>query len=262
MKIRFLIPIMIMTMILLASCGSVEINSQWRTGEIVVDGKTSDWQGKLWEIKDSGLSVGVLNDENNVFLCLRATDLQTAAQVFRRGLVVWLDPKGGKDKVLGIHYPLGRDRSDFEGPPDNPDAANQDVPAKPRARANLDEIEILGPGRDEKASMRIDELKGIHVAVSRSGGMIVYEVAVPLVKGENAPYAAQSGPGKTLGIGFDTAEPDVLMPGRGMGGRIPGGIGPGMRGGFPGRGGMMGRGFRQNQSLKIWLKVNLAPGPV
>jgi hypothetical protein len=262
MKIRLLIPVVIMIMILLPSCGSVEIDSQWRTGEIVVDGKIADWQGKLWEIKDSGLSVGVLNDENSVFLCLRAADLRAAAQVFRRGLVVWLDPKGGKDKVLGIHYPLGRDGSDFEGPPGNPDSAGQDVPARPRTRANLDEIEILGPGRDEKASLHIDELKGIRVAVSRSGGMIVYELAVPLVKGENAPYAAQSGPGKTLGIGFDAAEPDVLMPGRGMGGRMPGGIGGSRRGGFQGRGGMMGRGFRQNQPLKIWLKVNLAPGPV
>lgn len=204
----------------LAACGSVEVDSAWRTNDIVVDGKTADWQGHLVEVKGTGVSVGVVNDAEYVYVGLSATDARAAAQAFRLGLYVWLDPKGGSDKVLGIHYPTGQNWEDFAGPPE---MDSMGVPRKPsRDAGEMAEVEILGPGRDEKTKLNRSELKGIEVTASRRGGLFVYEVKVPLAKSEAAPFAAESAPGKTLGIGFDTAGPDILMPGRGMGG-IPGG---------------------------------------
>ena len=258
------IPVLFLflSILLLASCGSVEMESQWRESEITIDGKIGDWQGRLWEIEDTGVSFGVLNDGENIYLCMTAVNPQAAAQALRQGLVAWFDPKGGKDKVLGIHYPLGRDLNDFEGPPPpNPDGIRDD--SRRGQRENLDEIEILGPGRDEKARMRVGELKGIEAAVEPSGGMLVYELKIPLKTSDQTPIAAGTAPGKIVGIGFDSSRPDMLMPGRGQGGRTPGGFGPGMRGGMTGRGGMIGpgRGFRGQQSLKVWLKVHLALQP-
>jgi len=259
MKISVLF--LFLSILFLASCGSVEIESQWRESEITIDGKLSDWQGRLWEIENTGVSIGVLNDDENIYLCLAAVNPQAAGQVLRQGLIAWFDPKGGKDKVLGIHFPLGRELGEFEGPM-NPDTGVRD--SQRGQRENLDEIEILGPGRDEKVKMRVSELKGIEVSIEPSAGMLVYELKIPLKPGDQTPHAAGTEPGKIVGIGFDSSRPDMLMPGRGMGG-IPGGggFGPGMRGGMPGGGGMarMGRGFRGQEPLKLWLKVQLALQP-
>ncbi len=245
------------SILLLESCGTVEMESQWRDREITIDGKTGDWQGQLVPIKDSGLSFGLLNDEKNIYICVSAAERRVASQVFRQGLVVWFDPQGGKDKILGIRYPLGMEWSDFQGPPGG-EAGGQEN-ARRGVRRNLDEIEILGPGRDEKTRLHLDELKGIQAAVATSGGAFIYELKVPLIKSEETPSAAGSAPGKIVGIGFDRPEPDVFV-GRGMGGRIPGGFGPGLRGGFGGRGMMIGtgRGFRNEEPIKIWLKAHLA----
>ncbi|MCJ7565338.1 MAG: hypothetical protein MUP52_12230, partial [Candidatus Aminicenantes bacterium] len=60
MKISVLF--LFLSILLLASCGSIEIESQWRESEITIDGKIGDWQGRLWEIEDTGVSFGVLND--------------------------------------------------------------------------------------------------------------------------------------------------------------------------------------------------------
>jgi len=242
--------------IFLAACGSVEVASVWRTNDIVIDGKIADWQGYLVEVKGTGVSVGVVNDADYVYVGLSATDARAAAQAFRLGLYVWLDPKGGSDRVLGIHYPTGLNWEDFAGPPE---MDSMGVLRKPsRDAGETAEVEILGPGRDEQTQLDRGELKGIEVAASRRGGIFVYEIKVPLAKSEAAPFAAESAPGKMLGVGFDTAGPNILMPGRGLGG-VPGGMGGGMSGGSFGRGGMRGAGARA--PLKLWLKVRLAAAP-
>ena len=145
---RIFYLLFLVSIVLLESCGTVEMESQWRDREITIDGKTGDWQGRLMAVKETGISLGLLNDEKNIYICVSATDRRVASQVFRQGLVVWFDPQGGKDKILGIRYPLGMEWSDFQGPPGGGEAGGQDN-ARRGARRNLDEIEILGPGRDE-----------------------------------------------------------------------------------------------------------------
>jgi hypothetical protein len=249
---KYAAPIAFAAIFALAACGPVEVESLWRTGPIAIDGTIADWSDHLVEVEGTGLSLGVANDADFVYVGLAATDARAAAQAFGRGLYLWLDPKGGSDKVLGIHYPRGVNFENFPGPPE-PDSMGV-LRKSGRTTEEETEVEILGPGRDQKTELNRGELKGIEVAASRRGGFFVYEIKVPLAKSEAVPFAAESGPGKTVGIGFDTAGPDILMPGRGMGG-----MGPAIGGRSFGRGGMGRPGGRA--SLKLWLKVRLAPAP-
>jgi len=95
----------------LAGCSSARIystDSLPRTKEIKVDGRTDDWLGSLSIIEDGNVSVGFLNDRENLYICLMLEEDFLQGQVMRQGLTVWFDPKGGKEKSLGLRYPLGR----------------------------------------------------------------------------------------------------------------------------------------------------------
>ena len=211
------------------------------------------------------MSFGVQNDERFVYVCLRAADRRAAAQILRAGLIVWFDPKGGKDKVLGVHYPLEPEGDKFPGLSRGTGAEDENVRRERRQALaeRREEIEILGPGRDETIRLKKDELKGIEAAFANAGGVFAYEVKVPLVAGPDSPYAVGPKSGNLVGIGFDSPRPDVLLGRRGAGGRIPGGGMGGRMGGRGMGGGMIGVGGGRGGvlQLKVWLKAALARSP-
>lgn len=242
-----------------AACGQVEIESRWRVSPLIIDGRADDWADALIAFDDSGVSLGIQNDGDFLYLCFLTADRRLLAPVLRSGLVIWLDPKGGKDKVLGIRFPLGLEGRDFQGP----ESGNRDRQDAIRGlQSRRDELEILGPGRDEVVRLKRSELKGLEVAVSNRDGF-AYEMRIPLAAGPDASLAAGISPGRPLGIGITSAEPDLRRLSRGgrdggigMGGR--GGMRGGMTAGMGGRSRMGGQG---RVTLKIWIKAALASPP-
>ncbi len=256
MKRAFVIVSAAVLTLLSAACGPVDIQSRWRTSEIKIDGRADDWAGSLRRIERSPVSVGVANDDRYVYICLQVEDPRVVAPLLRRGLVVWFDPAGGQDRVLGLKFPIGLRRDDGR---DRTDATGGRA-AGHGPRIDQEDVEILGPGRDESVMLKKDDLKGIELAQENDNGLFVYEIKIPLAKSGDAPYAVGSTPGRSLGVGFEPSA-DALR--RGMRG-ISGGYGPGYggRGGMMGPGGMMGRGMGRGYDgggeLKIWMKVALA----
>ncbi|MBM3311794.1 MAG: hypothetical protein FJY80_09820 [Candidatus Aminicenantes bacterium] len=248
-------------LLFLSSCGQLEVESRWTESVVSVDGRLDDWQGRLYDIEDMNVSFGLQNDGQFLYLALRAADPRVMGQILRSGLVVWFDPAGGKDRVWGVEHPLPREWDDFAGLP----GRDEDDPKRRReaARERLEEAEIIGPGRDERARFKTDEIPGLKLAAVRNAGLFVYELAVPFEKTETSPYALGTKPGAMVGVGVDTPKPNLVVPGRGMGGPGMGGMGPGAMGrGYPGRGGIMvGRGLRGAEPLKLWLKARLAEPP-
>ena len=243
-------------LLVLSACGTLDVASFWSDAGIMIDGRTDDWRDRLYAVEDTGVSFGVQNDDHFVYVCLRAADRRAAAQILRTGLIVWFDPKGGKDKILGVHYPLELDVNELPG--FSGGAGAQDAGARRERRQALaerrDEIEILGPGRDESNRLKMEDLKGIEAAFTNAGGVFAYELKIPLAARPESPYAIGLSSGHLVGIGFDSPRPDILMGGRGAGGRMGGrGMGGAMIGGGGGRGGA--------EQLKAWLKVTLARAP-
>ena len=248
-------------LLLLSSCGQLEVESQWLETEVKVDGRLDDWQGRLYDLEDLNVSFGLQNDGQFLYLGLRAADPRVLGQILRAGLVVWFDPEGGKNRVWGIQYPLAREWDDFAGLPDRDEESRKR--RREAVREQLDEAEIIGPGRDERARYKTGEIPGLKLAAARNAGLFVYELAVHFEKTETSPYSLGSKPGAVVGVGFDTPKLNLVVPGRGLGGPGMGGMGPGGMGrGYPGRGGIMvGRGLRGAEPLKLWLKARLADGP-
>jgi hypothetical protein len=140
----------------------------------------------------------------------------------------------------------------------------------------LDELEILGPGEDDRKRISVEEAEGLEISVRNETGLLTYELQIPLKSLGKSSYAVGATAGALVGIGLEVPKPDMdemrdMMKGRGggmspggrqPGGRPPGGGRPGGMGG--GRGGMGMRSGRRSQipdGLKIWAKLQLAASP-
>ena len=244
---------------LLNGCSSskLELNSNWRDREITVDGKNADWLGAMLYFEEDNVSVGLLNDEDFFYICMIAEDQFIRAQVMMQGFTLWFDPNGGKEKIFGIKYPLGMQASDLPGIMRRDEQSMERPRQAPRRPLN--DLEILGPGKDEVKKMEIKEAKGIDVSIEFSSGLLVYELKVPLIRSMQHPYAIGAEAGSSVGIGLETSKLELRDMRRAISGGTgregpPGGIrgGPGVRG-MPG-----GRRRQMPRPLKIWAVVQLA----
>lgn len=237
-------------MLSLIGCTQNEFTSHWRDREIAVDGDQEDWQGKLTVPMGKNIALGFMNDESNLYVTLSSSDRTIVMQIMRLGFTVWFDSKGGKKEVFGVKYPTGT-----LGMGGRPGLEEQ---VRSLQKPQL-WVEVLGPGKDDIARLSVMDPTGIRVKTGVSAdGRFVYELKIPLGPSPDSPYAVNTSPGATIGVGFETGGIDPVamrspMERSGMrGGGMPGGGGRpgGMRGG--GQRGMMVGPF------SYWTKVTLA----
>ena len=112
------------------------------------------------------------------------------------------------------------------------------------------------------------------VAVRTDGSTLQCELKVPLAKTDDHPYAIETAPAKTIGVGLETGKTPQRSSSAGRGGGMGGGGGGmgGMGGGGRGRGGGGGmgrggggggggsqRGYQAPKPLKGWGTVAIGP---
>jgi hypothetical protein len=257
-------------LISLAGCRLIELQSNWRAKEIVIDGINSEWHESLIYIEKAGILIGFLNDQNALYACLTVSDPFQRVRIMREGLTVWFDPSGGNKKIWGIRFPMGRGRKlgkekrgeEPEPFPEDPFMTEGEPDQEGMQeifKKSLTELEILGPGKGDSKRMLVSEAKGIEISLVPSSGLLVYELKIPFIQSEQQPYALGSQPGNTIGLGLESP---VRNPGRGMGrmgGGRPGGQMRPPLGGMPGPGEFSGGMPEQPKNLKVWARVRLAP---
>jgi len=183
------------------------------------------------------------------------------------GMTLWFDAEGGKEKSLGIHFPVGvSDQGDMremmrpEGMQTDP-ADFQKLFAE-----SIKELEIIRSDSTGTRRMALGQANNedIYVQLSATGGGFVYELRIPLNADSASPIAIGADAGGLIGIGLETPEIDMSKMRERMGGGMRGGgrSGGGRGGSMPG-GGLGGRpgggrGFERPKPLKIWAKVQLA----
>jgi hypothetical protein len=239
-------------------------DSKGRDGAIIVDGTFDDWYGHLEPFGNDPVAIQFLNDGECLYVRLTASDPATRMQIVRQGMTIWFDPAGGTKKRFGITYPV------VEGSGPGGGRGRRGVPQPDDPPAPADRVDIIGPGKDDARSLTRDHLSGVDVAVRVEQGTLHYELKVPLARTSDRPYAIEAAPGKTIGVGLETAKMEQRAFGEGRGGGFGGGgggMGGGGRGrGGGGRGGRGGggrggdqRGFQPPKPLKAWATVTIAP---
>jgi hypothetical protein len=252
---------------LIAGCGGVELKSHWRDRDVAVDGMDvpeSEWQGARTYIEDADVAVGLLNDDEYLYVSLVTSDRMKLGQLIRSGLTLWFDPSGSDEKSFGIRFPLGGGGADPPAmrPGSRPDPEEMAAKMEELIEGGTD-MEILWPGEDESLRLAIVEAKGIDVRVGISSGALIYELKVPLEVSADNPFGIGAEKGALVGVGFETPEMDFEQMRESSGGRSGGmgGRGGGMGGrggGMGGRGGMGGGGRQMPEPLDVWIVARLA----
>jgi hypothetical protein len=261
-----------------------DFRSAWRDREITLDGSAAEWEGSLERIEKSEVYVGILNDDEYLYVCIQSRDPQVSREALFRGLIVDLDP--GKGGPFSIQYPIGMsggsgapppggERSG--GPPRGGDSGEGGGAPPGRdpgrggkmweaARETLDTFLLLEPGRKERLRFAVDNGFGIGLRVSANGDGFVYEMKIPLNAGGQYSHAIGARPGGRLTLAIKTPGMDREgMEGRpeggirigagGGGGPGRGGVGPGGGGGDMGERGVGGPGRGPDSQKPLSLKV-------
>jgi len=245
-------PLAVSVLLLLAAavtgCGLEELYSTWCDRRVTVDGIDggTEWDGALHLLAKQEITVGLLNDEKRLYLRLSTRSQAVQRQIMTAGLTVWFDERGGSQRLLGIHYPLPSQnrRPDFERRPESrkEGAKRTDRPEgiEPLREMRPGEIEITYAEKNEHSTISADppSAHGVQCRIGEAGGLLVYELRVPLIRDGDSPYGIASQRPKTIGIGLETGQEE---PPQGP----PGGMGK----------------PESAKPLAKWLKVHLAEGP-
>jgi hypothetical protein len=246
-------------------CGGSEMDSHWRTKPITIDGTNTEWQDAMVQVEDAHGMIGIVNDSSYLYLSLLTDDPGVQRQVMFRGLTVWIDPRGGKDKMYGVRYPVAMQYSGYaRRTGETGDGETSDGQYGSRPGFDSTDVELLGPGEGEHRMMTTVQLQQFAVKARDAGGVLTYELRIPLSHTSDKPDAPDIHPGSTIGIGLEAGG----APGTGGAGEAPrgessGGMGRGGRGGGRhGGGGGGGRGGGSNASehkpVELWITAKLA----
>jgi hypothetical protein len=268
---KLALKILVIFMVVVGGCGSIEFKSQWRNQTIIIDGDNNDWQDKTWIIKDlPNVVVGFMNDDKDLYFSLTISDRSLQRQIAFRGLTVWFDRTGGDEKKFGVRFPLGMGMIDMpidrNRPPEGYERMRDSIPIFTEQLSN--EIEIYGPMEGEHQRLRVQE-SGIEVALRTTNGLLIYEMKISLEANGLKPYAIGTMAGSMIGIGVETENNGIRNERNGrpmLDGGNPGEPPEGnRRGGFEGRrGGRHGGDEKPDgtrsvrEPLKLWAKVQLA----
>ena len=257
---------------LFTGCNKLELQSQFKKNDIVIDGKKKDWAGHLVFLEKEKISLGIMNDDTDLYLSLSTNDHELIRQIMAQGFILWLDRTGKKKKNYGLRFPLGIMNSEMK-------FANRSRYGKSDERQGFsqktgNEMEIIGKDREVLRKFNLDSMSEFEAKLNLDFGMLHYELKIPLQKKNDFSIGIGSAAGELISLGFETQKFDrAAMREKMGGGRLDGsrGVRPGgIRGGRPGGrgggkqggmgGGQPGAGQRPQmpEQFKLWAAVQLS----
>jgi hypothetical protein len=248
-------------LILLTGCSDQQIQSNWARRSPTIDGNLEEWSNASMVVfEDVQVSIGVGNDTSFLYLAGRIANASLQQMVERSGIVIWLDPEGGHQKGLEIHFPASRvaranlNRGEFW------DSMTEDQKARARK-----EVEEMGKGvlvidrRSVNSQVyKPGNVEGFAGVISESKGLISFEVRIPLQIEKHFQKFRGLDPGRSVMIGVGLGASIGNLSGNvDFNGAPPMG-----ESGFPGRGGspgnFLGGGSQVPKDKEVWLEVSLA----
>ena len=264
--------ILFITVLLLGLTGcksAMNLTSNSLDRAVTIDGSEEEWVDALQSIEKENFSLGLLNDDEHLYVTLVTSDAQVRNQIVAMGMTLWIDPEGGKDKTFGIRFPMGIMAN---GLPVNPMAMQRDPEiAEKLFKESLTEFEVVRKNDEDTSRWMRTEIEALQMEADMNAGTFVYELKIPL-QNEQLGYSLTTAEGQVIGIGLDSPEVDrdamreQIMRERGANGGGRGGLGGGMGGGGLGGGGFggvgMGRGMQGQAALgsglDFWGEFTLA----
>ena len=280
----------LMTSVFFSSCNKGIIGtSHWQEKALKIDGSAADWKDTLLYDYKSHFLYTILNDNKNLYVCIKIVDLKNQMKILRRGITIWFDTTGRNKKAFGVKFPLSgvasyHKMSSSEKNTDSGDLMKDMKTMEKMLISEQRDLEMIGftlLGYEKKESVKVSLLAslGIKVAIGiDSTDCMIYEMSVPLSYLFKTPAKALNDNNRVLSVGMEsgdnyggTSDGEGRGSGShsgsgGMGGGGRGGMGGGMRGGGMGGSGSHGGGMHSGSSsqnrdtdpIKTWIEVKLA----
>src|SRR5258708_2078855 len=98
----------LMTGLLFVSCShKLAPEGHYQTSPMVTDGKTDDWPMPLrFSNASYTLQYNVTNDDKALYVCVSSREAATQLRILRSGMTIRFDPKGEKNKTIGLYFPI------------------------------------------------------------------------------------------------------------------------------------------------------------
>ena len=273
----------LMTSVFFSSCNKGIIGaSHWQEKALKIDGSAADWKDTMLYDYKSHFLYNVLNDNKNLYVCLKVVDLKNQMKILRKGFTIWIDTTGRNKKLFGVKFPLSGVASYHKNfsSERNTDAGDLMKDMKTMKKMLISEqrdLEMIGftlLGSEKKESVKVSLLAslGIKVAIGiDSTDCMIYEMSVPLSYLFKSPATALNDNKKVISVGLESDDSySGSDEGEGGKGGSHSGSGNGGRGGMGGGGmhggssGMHNDGMHSNSSnfkdtepIKTWIKVKL-----
>ncbi|MBX2818394.1 MAG: hypothetical protein KTR29_01895 [Rhodothermaceae bacterium] len=186
----------------LVSCKSaLTLNSGAVDQQIAIDGSEVEWLNDLQPIAEENFAIGILNDDENLYVSLVTADVRVRSKIMALGMTLWLDPSGGSEKSLGIRFPLGI--IDAGLPFDPFTMLEQPEFVEQLFNESLTELEIVRERDEDTKRWLRSEIPGLELAASSKQGTLVYEMKIPL-DNEELGYSLDAANVQQIGIGLET----------------------------------------------------------
>jgi hypothetical protein len=166
------LPLLLMLVAAGGCAGTAKVDSHWSDGEIAIDGKTLDWQGKLTAVEDAKMTVGVSNDDDYLYISLVSANREVQQQIAMR-----------------------RQRGS--------NAAVREAQIAKQLAATGDAVRLRRSESDEGRELSLSELTGVEAAIVYASPVIIYEIKMPLTSGKPATLALDCDAGDEISLGIE-----------------------------------------------------------
>ena len=193
---------------LVAGAG-LPIASAWAPVPPKVDGSADTWSPFLRPLGDLPMVIGVQNDADFLYLCVKTSKPALKRQLLSTGLTAWANGKGKNNltKGYGVRYPLIKAKEDKEHEGGMPGAPSAEEGSEAKAPAPPPEFELIGPTEDNRRLVDFADDQPVAAALGDDSGVMVLEMKIPLKPSDAMPLVMGVTPGTPVAVLLATVPP-------------------------------------------------------
>jgi hypothetical protein len=187
----------------------LSIASAWAPVPPKVDGTADTWAPFLRPLGDLPMVIGVQNDADFLYLCVKTSKPALKRQLLSTGLTAWANGKGKNSvtKGYGVRYPLIKAKKDKEHEGDMPEPTPAEEGSEAKTPSPLPQFELIGPSQDDRRLVDFADDQPVVAALGDDSGVMVLEMRIPMKPSDAMPLVMGVTPGTPVAVLLATLPP-------------------------------------------------------